>query len=66
MGLVASLQRQGTGVIPSLAQWVKDLVLLQLRHRLQLWLPSDPWLGTPYTIGRPNKKRKKEKQASKL
>ena len=24
---------------------LKDLVLLELRHRLQLWLGSDPWSG---------------------
>ena len=29
----------GTGLIPSPAQWVKDLVLLQL------WLEFDPWPG---------------------
>jgi len=27
------------------AQWVKDMVLLQVWHRLQLWLGSDAWLG---------------------
>ena len=27
------------------AQWVKDLVLLQLWHRLQLWLRFNPWPG---------------------
>ena len=32
-----------SGMILGLAQWVKDLVLLQLRHRSQLQLGSDPW-----------------------
>ena len=26
-------------------QWVKDLALLQLWHRLRLWCGSDPWPG---------------------
>ena len=50
-----------TGLIP--AQWVKDLVLLQLWHRSQLQLGSDPWpvkLHTPQggqnKTNRPKKK----------
>ena len=45
MGLAVSLQCQDAGLIPGLAQCVKVLVLPQLhcRHRLQLWLRSDPW-----------------------
>ena len=43
MGSVASLQRWDTGSIPSRAQSMEDLVLLQLQHRLQLQLESDPW-----------------------
>ena len=35
----------GTGLIPSLAQWVKDAVLLQLWHRPQPRLRFDPWPG---------------------
>lgn len=31
------------GLIPSLAQWIKDHTLLQLQLRLQLQLSSDPW-----------------------
>ena len=42
-GPTAALQGQGTGSIPGPAQWVKALVLLQLRCRLQRWLGSDPW-----------------------
>ena len=36
VGSVASLERWDTGLIPSPAQWVKDLVLPQLQHRSQL------------------------------
>ena len=41
MGSMASLEHGVTCSIPSLAQWVKDSVLLQLQHRLQLWFGSD-------------------------
>ena len=46
-----------TGSIPSLAQWVKDLALPQLQHRLQLWFRSDPGPATPYATGWPEKKK---------
>ena len=48
MGYMASRERQHTGLIPGPAEWVKDLALLQLQHRSQLWplwLGSDPWPG---------------------
>ena len=45
-------------MIPALAQWVKDLVLVQLRYRLQLWLDLIPGQGTPYAMGRPKKKKR--------
>ena len=38
-------QGASPGSIPSLAQWVKDLALLQLWLRSHLWLGSDPWRG---------------------
>ena len=33
------------GLIPGPVQWVKELVLSQLWHSLQLWLGFDPWPG---------------------
>lgn len=39
----------GTQVRP--AQWVEDLMLLQLCHRPQLWLGSDPWPWSPTCHG---------------
>ena len=35
--------------MPDSVQWVKDLTLLQLWHRLQLWLSFIPWLGNFHT-----------------
>jgi len=43
MGSVASVEHWDTGSIPSPAQWVKDLALLQLQQRSQKCLGSDPW-----------------------
>ena len=40
-----------------MVQWVKDLVLPQLRHRLKLWLRFDPWPGNFHM--QPKKKKKK-------
>ena len=59
-GLVASLERWDTGLIPGPAQWVRDPVLLQLQHRSQLWLGFDPWPGNSICRGTA-KKRKKER-----
>ena len=44
-GSMVSLELCDTSSILCLTQWVKDLALLQLWHRLQLWLESDPWPG---------------------
>ena len=38
----------GAGLIPCLAQWVKDAVLLQLWHSLHLWLGFDRWPSNFY------------------
>ena len=47
MGSVASLEHWDIGLMAGPAQWVKDPTLLQLWHRLQLQLRSDPW---PYAV----------------
>ena len=57
MGSVISWECRDAGLIPDLAQWVKDPVLLQLWLRSQLPLRSDPWPGTPYATGQPKKKK---------
>lgn len=60
MGWVASLQHQGTGSIPGLAQWVK-----RIWCRLQLQLASDPWLGNSiWHPGSQKEKKKKEVEGS--
>ena len=46
-------------VVPSLVQWIKDLALLQLKHRLQLGLQFSPW---PWNLRRLCIKRKKKKE----
>ena len=43
----------GPGLIPGQEQWIKDTALLQLWHRLQLWLGFDPW---PCAVGAAGKK----------
>ena len=63
MGLAASLEGWDTGSIPSLAEWVKNLTLPQLRHRSQLWLRSDPWSRNFHTLwGSQEKKKKRVKK----
>ena len=48
------------GSILGLAQWIKDLVLLQVWLRLQLWLRSDPCPGNSICHRVTKKKKKKE------
>ena len=54
MGSATSLECQDMGLIPSRAQWVKDLVLPQL------WLGSDPCPGNPMCckVAKNEKKKK--------
>ena len=70
-GSVESLKLWGTGLIHHLAQWVKDLVLLQLQLKLELWLGSDPVVcsyasylipgpGIPYATWQPKKEKEKK------
>ena len=42
-GISRSMQSQDEGSIPGPRSELKDLALLQLQHRLQLRLRSDPW-----------------------
>ena len=65
VGSAASLQCQDTGLMPGPAQWVKDLALLQLQHRSYCSSDVIPGLGTPYAMGQPKKKRRKEKKGDK-
>jgi len=55
----------GSILIPGLAQWVKDLVLPQLCHSLQLQLRFYPlaW-ELSYTVGTAIKKKKERKKGS--
>lgn len=52
----------GAGLIPSLAQWVKDMALPQLWHRSQLWIRFDPWLRNfQYATGAAKNEKNKQK-----
>ena len=63
MGWVWSWERWDAGLIPSPAQWVKDLVLLQLGLRVQLQLGSDPRSSICGGVAEKKKKEKKFKNA---
>ena len=55
---LASLEHWDTGLIPSQAQYVKDLALPQ-----QLWLSFDPWPGNFHMLmGGKNKKKNHQKK----
>ena len=41
------------------SQWVKDLALLQLQLKLQMWFSSDPWPGNSIGCGGGQKRKKK-------
>ena len=50
--------------VPTVAQQVKDLVLLQLWCKSQLWLRFDPWPENFHTKKKKNKtKQKKHNEA---
>ena len=60
MRLAESLQGWDTGSILGPAQWLKDLALLQLWHKLQLWLESDPWSRNSIWCGAAKKEKKND------
>ena len=51
----------GRGFDPSLAQWVKDLALLQLWLSSRLWPGSDPWPRSSICCGAARGEKKKKK-----
>ena len=58
---MVSWERWDAGSIPSWAQWVKDLVLMQLQLRSQLQLGSDPWPSNSICHRAAKKKKTKTK-----
>ena len=60
---MASSEHWDTDSSPCPAQWVKDLVLLQLQLRSQLWLRSDPWPGNSMSLRAAKNKKKKKKES---
>ena len=67
-GSVASWEHWDTGLIPGLALWVQDLVLLKLWQWSQLWLRSDQWLRNSICLRTAKndfkKRERKEKDSS--
>ena len=62
--LVASPELWDSSSIPGLAQWVMDLVLLQLWSRSQLWLRSDFWSGELHMLQGGQRKKKIKRRIS--
>ena len=63
---MASLERQDASLIPSPAQWVKDLALPLLGRRLQLQLRSGVPLAQELHMLWSGKKKKKKKKSQKF
>ena len=66
MGLAASLKCRDAGLIFSLAQWVKDLVLPQLWRGHNYSSDLIPGLGIPYARECPKKENKMIKRENKM
>ena len=62
MGSAVSLEHWDAALIPGPAHGVKDMALLQLQHRLQLQLRSDPWPGKSICHGVAKKEKEKRQQ----
>ena len=62
MGSAGLPKRQDAGSTSRPAWWVKDLVLLQLRCRSQLWLISDPLVLELHMPHGAQKRRKEKKR----
>ena len=52
----------GTGLIPSPVKGVKDPVMPQMQHSLQLWLGFSPWPGNFHTLCVQSKKKEGKKE----
>ena len=61
-GSAASWEHWDAGSIPSLAQWVRDLALLQFWLSFQLCLGSDPWTRNSICCREGGQKRKKQRK----
>ena len=59
-GSVSSLEHWDASLIPGPAQCVKDLALLQLWHRMQLWLGSYLWPGNSICCEATQKEKTKQ------
>ena len=59
VGLAVSWELWDVGSIPVPEEWVKDLMLMQLRCRSHMQLRSDSWPGNSVCYGASKKKRKK-------